>query len=145
MKENATVYQNNIATMKAVNAGEVPGGVIYHYYWFRDQDGTGENSGEHQAPLLRQPGPGRLRERLGRRRAGVEHHQEEAQQFLAFLAGAAGQQILGEGYSFEYPVASGVPAKAPLPALDTLDAPAVDPSTLNGPEVIDLMTDAGLL
>ena len=60
-------------------------------------------------------------------------HQDEAQQFLAFLAGAAGQQILGEGYSFEYPVASGVPAKPPLPALDTLDAPAVDPSTLNGP------------
>ena len=72
-------------------------------------------------------------------------HQEQAQQVLAFLAGTTGQQILGEGYSFEYPVASEVAAKAPLPALDTLDAPTVDPSTLNGPQVIDLMTDAGLL
>ena len=72
MKQNASIYQNNIATMKAVNAGEVPGGVIYHYYWYRDQDGTQENSAQHRAALLRQPGPGRVRERLGRRRAQVE-------------------------------------------------------------------------
>ena len=44
MKDNAEIYQNNIATMKAVNAGEVPGGVIYHYYWFRDQDETKEKA-----------------------------------------------------------------------------------------------------
>ena len=30
--------------MKAVNAGEIPGGVIYHYYWYGDQAKTGENS-----------------------------------------------------------------------------------------------------
>ena len=69
----------------------------------------------------------------------------EAQQFLAFIAGAQGQAILGEGYSFEYPVASGVSAKTELPALAELDAPVIDPSTLNGPAVIELMTEAGLL
>ena len=145
MKQNATVYQNNIATMKAVNAGEVPGGVIYHYYWYRDQDGTGENSSNTKLHYFGNQDPGAFVSVSG---AGVlksSTHQDEAQQFLEFLAGATGQQILGGGYSFEYPVASGVPAKHPLPPLDSLDAPAIDPSTLNGPEVIDLMTDAGLL
>jgi iron(III) transport system substrate-binding protein len=145
MKQNATVYQNNIATMKAVNAGEVPGGVIYHYYWFRDQDGTGENSANTELHYFGNQDPGAFVSVSGGGVLKSSAHQDDAQQFLAFLAGATGQQILGEGYSFEYPVASGVPAKEPLPPLDTLDAPAVDPSTLNGPEVIDLMTDAGLL
>lgn len=44
LKENAKVYQNNIATMKAVNAGEVPMGIMYHYYWYRDQALTKEGS-----------------------------------------------------------------------------------------------------
>ena len=145
MKENATVYQNNIATMKAVNAGEVPGGVIYHYYWYRDQDETAENSANTELHYFGNQDPGAFVSVSGGGVLASSTHQEQAQQFLAFLAGATGQQILGEGYSFEYPVASGVPAKAPLPALDTLDAPAVDPSMLNGPQVIDLMTDAGLL
>jgi iron(III) transport system substrate-binding protein len=38
-----------------------------------------------------------------------------------------------------------VPAREPLPPLDSLGSPAIDPSTLNGPQVIDLMTEAGLL
>lgn len=145
MKQNASIYQNNIATMKAVNAGEVPGGVIYHYYWYRDQDGTQENSANTELHYFGNQDPGAFVSVSGGGVLKSSAHQDEAQQFLAFLAGESGQQILGEGYSFEYPVASGVPAKPPLPALDTLDAPAIDPSTLNGPEVIDLMTEAGLL
>ena len=45
LQTNAKVYNDNIATMKAVNAGEVDGGIIYHYYWFRDQANTKEGSG----------------------------------------------------------------------------------------------------
>ena len=104
MKENATVYQNNIATMKAVNAGEVPGGVIYHYYWFRDQDGTGENSGNTELHYFGNQDPGAFVSVSGGGVLKSSTHQDEAQQFLAFIAGAAGQTILGEGYSFEYPV-----------------------------------------
>ncbi|TIP36351.1 MAG: extracellular solute-binding protein, partial [Mesorhizobium sp.] len=44
MKENFTAYKGNSTVMKAVNAGEIDGGVIYHYYWFGDQAKTGENS-----------------------------------------------------------------------------------------------------
>ncbi|TIP52276.1 MAG: iron ABC transporter substrate-binding protein, partial [Mesorhizobium sp.] len=44
MKENFTAYKGNSTVMKAVNAGEVDGGVIYHYYYYGDQAKTGENS-----------------------------------------------------------------------------------------------------
>ena len=55
---------NNLVVMKAVNAGEVDAGIIYHYYWYRDQEESGENSDDLAAALLRQPGPRRLRQRL---------------------------------------------------------------------------------
>ncbi|MFE5672720.1 iron ABC transporter substrate-binding protein [Agromyces sp. NPDC056523] len=145
MAENATEYRNNIVTMKAVNAGEVPVGVIYHYYWYRDQDAAAEDSGNTELHYFGNQDPGAFVSVSGGGVLENAPHPDEAQQFLAFIAGEQGQQILGEGYSFEYPVASGVPAKPELPPLDSLDAPVIDPSTLNGPEVIDLMTEAGLL
>ncbi|WP_194408757.1 iron ABC transporter substrate-binding protein [Microbacterium cremeum] len=145
MAENATVYRNNIVTMKAVNAGEVPMGIIYHYYWYRDQDGTRENSGNTALKYFGSADPGAFVSVSGGGVLANAQHPEEAQEFLAFLVGDEGQRILGEGYSFEYPVAAGVPANPSLPALDSLEAPVIDPSTLNGPTVIALMTEAGLL
>ena len=91
--------------MQAVNAGQVPVGIIYHYYWYRDQAESGENSGEHRAALLRQPGPGRVRQRLRRRACSKSsEHPDEAQQFLAFLTGAEGQQMLADSDAMEYAV-----------------------------------------
>src|SRR5690606_35615328 len=44
MKANFTAYRGNGTVLKAVNAGEIEGGIIYHYYYFGDQAKTGENS-----------------------------------------------------------------------------------------------------
>jgi iron(III) transport system substrate-binding protein len=131
--------------MKAVNAGEVPVGIIYHYYWYRDQDAAAEDSGSTELHYFGNQDPGAFVSISGGGVLQNAPHADEAQQFLAFIAGEQGQKILGEGYSFEYPVASGVAAKPELPPLVDLDAPAIDPSTLNGPAVIQLMTEAGLL
>lgn len=145
MAQNATEYRNNIVTMKAVNAGEVPVGIIYHYYWYRDQDAAAEDSGNTKLHYFGNQDPGAFVSVSGGGVLNNAQHPAEAQQFLAFIAGEQGQKILGGGYSFEYPVASGIPAKAELPPLESLNAPVIDPSTLNGPRVIDLMTEAGLL
>ena len=145
MASDAEIYRNNVVTMKAVDDGEVPGGIIYHYYWFRDQDGARENSANTALHHFGEQDPGAFVSVSGGGVLATSENQDEAQEFLAWLTGATGQQILGEGYSFEYPVASDVPAREPLPALADLDAPVVDPSTLDGPAVVDLMTDAGLL
>ncbi len=145
MESDAEIYRNNIVTMKAVDDGEVPGGIIYHYYWYRDQDGTKENSGSTALHYFGEQDPGAFVSISGGGVLASSSHQEEAQQFLAWLTGPTGQEILGEGYSFEYPVASDVPARDPLPPLADLDSPPVDPSTLDGPAVVQLMTDVGLL
>src|SRR6185312_7790127 len=44
MKAGALAFKGNGAAMKAVNAGQIEGAVIYHYYYFGDQAKTGENS-----------------------------------------------------------------------------------------------------
>jgi iron(III) transport system substrate-binding protein len=72
-------------------------------------------------------------------------HAADAQKFLAFVTGKKGQEMLSSTDTMEYAVATGVASDPALPPLDTLEAPKVDPFTLNGPKVIELMTQAGLL
>jgi iron(III) transport system substrate-binding protein len=53
--------------------------------------------------------------------------------------------VLREGSSFEYAIGVGQAANPALVPLAELDAPAVDPSTLDNAKVSELMTAAGLL
>src|SRR4051794_37238128 len=145
MKANAVVYNDNIATMKAVNAGEVDGGIIYHYYWFRDQANTKEGSGNTALHYFKNEDPGAFVSLSGGGVLKSSKKAEQAQQFIKFITGKAGQEVLEKGTSFEYPVASEVPANPALPPLASLQAPKVDPSTLDAQKVSDLMTKAGLL
>ena len=145
MKTNATLLQDNIATLRAVNDGEIEGGIIYHYYWFRDQAKTKEISANTALHYFRNEDPGAFISISGGGVLESSTKKEQAQQFLKFVTGKAGQEVLEKGTSFEYPVASGVPANPALPPLDTLQAPKVDPSTLDAAKVTDLMTKAGLL
>jgi iron(III) transport system substrate-binding protein len=145
MKANAVVYNDNIATLKAVNAGEVDGGVIYHYYWFRDQAKTKEMSDNTALHYFRNQDPGAFVSLSGGGVLKSSKKPQQAQQFLRFITGKAGQEVLEKGDSFEYPVASGVPANPALVPLTDLQAPVVDPTTLDAQKVTDLMTKAGLL
>lgn len=145
MKTNAVLFQDNIATLKAVNAGEVDGGVIYHYYWFRDQAKAKEISGDTALHYFRNQDPGAFVSLSGGGVLASSKKKDQAQQFLRFVTGTAGQQVLQNGTSFEYPVGSDVPANPALVPLAELQAPTVDPSTLDAKKVSDLMTQAGLL
>jgi iron(III) transport system substrate-binding protein len=145
MKTNAVVYNDNIATMKAVNAGEVDGGIIYHYYWFRDQAKTKADSGDTELHYFKNQDPGAFVSLSGGGVLKSSKKTQQAQQFLRFITGKAGQEVLEKGDSFEYTVASGVPANPALVPLNDLQAPVVDPSTLDAQKVSDLMTKGGLL
>ncbi len=57
MKTNATIFQDNIATLRAVNDGQVDGGIIYHYYWFRDQAKTKDISANTALHYFRNQDP----------------------------------------------------------------------------------------
>ncbi|MFC0623335.1 iron ABC transporter substrate-binding protein [Kribbella deserti] len=145
LKTNARALQNNIATMKSVNAGEIPCGVIYHYYWYRDQAGTKEGSGNTQLHYFRNQDPGAFVSLSGGAVLAGAKKPAEARKFLAYITSPAGQKVLVDSQSMEYAVGTGVASAPALPALNTLQAPPVDPFTLNSDAVSRLMTDAGIL
>ena len=145
MKVNSTTYKGNSTVMKAVNAGEIPAGVIYHYYWFGDQAGTGENSANTKLYYFKNKDPGAFVSTSGGGVLKTAKNAVAAQAFLKFITGKAGQAILQSGSSFEYPIASEVAANKALVPLVDLNAPVLDPSKLDSRKVTDLMTAAGIL
>ncbi len=145
LKANARILQNNIATMKAVNAGEVPCGVIFHYYWYRDQAATKEGSGNTALHYFRQQDPGAFVSLSGGGVLASATKADQAQQFLAFVTGNDGQRVLVDSGSMEYAVGKGVSSDPALPALRSLEAPRVDPFALDAEKVITMMTDTGIL
>ncbi len=145
MKENVTPYKGNSTAMKAVNAGEVEGALIYHYYWFGDQAKTGENSKNVALHYFRHEDPGAFVSVSGGGVIKSSQHMKEAQAFLKFVTGKAGQAILKDGTSFEYAVSKDAASSDKLVPLADLHAPKVEASTLDSKTVVELMTEAGLL
>ncbi|TPI36541.1 iron ABC transporter substrate-binding protein [Mesorhizobium sp. B3-1-9] len=145
MKTNFTAYKGNSTVMKAVNAGEIDGGVIYHYYYFGDQAKTGENSGNVALHYFKNQDPGAFVSVSGGGVLASSKHPKEAQAFLKWVTGKGGQDVLKTGTSYEYAVGKGAESNPKLVPLPDLQAPKVDPATLNSKKVIDLMTQAGLL
>jgi len=145
MKENFTAYKGNGTVMKAVNAGELEGGVIYHYYYFGDQAKTGENSKNVALHYFKNQDPGAFVSISGGGVLASSKHPKEAQAFLKWVTGKGGQDVLKTGTSFEYAVGKGADSNPKLVPLADLQAPKVDPAKLNSKKVTDLMTAAGLL
>ncbi|MDX8467377.1 iron ABC transporter substrate-binding protein [Mesorhizobium sp. VK23B] len=145
MKENFTPYKGNNTVMKAVNAGEIDGGVIFHYYYLGDQAKTGENSKNIGQYYFKNQDPGAFISISGGGVLASSKHQKEAQAFLKWVTGKGGQDVLKTGTSYEYAVGKGAESNPKLVPLADLQAPKVDPATLNSKKVIDLMTQAGLL
>jgi iron(III) transport system substrate-binding protein len=145
MKTNVKTYQGNSTVMKAVNAGEVAGGVIYHYYWYGDQAGTGENSANVKLHYFKGEDPGAFVSVSGGGVLKTAKNPTAAQAFLRFITGISGQTILQTGESFEYAIASGVAPNPALEPLADLEAPTLDPSKLDSKLTTELMTKAGIL
>lgn len=145
MKETATAVRGNRTAMAAVNRGEFDGALIYHYYYFGDQAGTKENSGNIALHYFRGQDPGAFISISGGGVLAGAPHKDEAMQFLKWITGPKGQAILRDGTSFEYAIGVGATANPALTPLADLEAPVVDPSTLDNAKVTELMTGAGLL
>ena len=146
MKENFTAFRGNGAVMKAVNARQIDGGVIYHYYYFGDQAKTGgENSSNAKLHYFKHQDPGAFVSISGGGVLASSKHPQQAQAFVKWIAGKGGQDILRNGDAYEYAVGTGAESHPNLVPLKLLEAPDIDPAKLNSRKVVDLMMQAGLL
>lgn len=145
MKDNAVIVRGNRTAMASANKGEVDGALIYHYYFYGDQAGTKESSGNVLLHFFKNQDPGAFLSVSGGGVLKSSKHKEAALKFLKFITGASGQAVLRDGSSYEYAVAIGADSNANLPPIADLEAPKVDQSALDNAKVTELMTAAGLL
>jgi iron(III) transport system substrate-binding protein len=145
IKANGTVYDGNNVVLESVNSGESEVGIVYHYYWYRDQAESGEVSDHSALYFFHNQDPGAFVSVSG---AGVlksSEHQADAEKFVEFLTSEAGQQGLADSYALEYPLNPAVSLEPPVEPFDSLQPPVVNVSELDGQAVVDLMTEVGFL
>jgi iron(III) transport system substrate-binding protein len=145
LDSNAEVYTSNTAVMKAVDEGEVPVGVMYHYYWYRDQAENGLIGDDAELHYFRNQDPGAFVSVSGAGVLASSDRAEDAQRLVAYLTSPEAQEKLADSSALEYAVGTGVESAEVLPPLAELEAPDVDPGELSSPEVTALMQEVGLL
>jgi iron(III) transport system substrate-binding protein len=147
LKQNGVVLENNLVVMKAADSGEIDAGIAYHYYWYRDQQESGADSDNVGLHFFGDQDPGAFLSVSGAGILANAEHPDAAADFLTFLTSTEAQQAMANSYALEYPLnrEASLDLGTGVKPFDELDPPRVDVSELNGPQVVDLMTRAGVL
>lgn len=141
---NSPTYPKNSPIVAAVNDGQIPVGLVNHYYLLRalTEDATlpGANQFFEVATaggLVMPAGAGILSSSGSKNAAG---------QFIEFLLTEQAQEYFAQE-TFEYPLVPGIAANDLLPAIETIPTPEIDLSDLASvlDTATDLVAQAGLL
>ena len=137
-------YEKNGSVRDAVNAGEVPLGLVNHYYLYEKIAAEGAENVVAQNQYL----PGDIGGLVNVAGIGALENSDnpEASQCLAsYLVSDSAQKFFVEK-SFEYPLVNGIVPYEGLPTLAELDPPSIDLSDLQSiAETQELLNDVGLL
>ena len=146
LKANGTVYDGNDVVLESVNSGQTDAGIIYHYYWYRDQEESGANSDNTQLHFFKKQDPGAFLSLSGAGVLANGDHNADAQKFVEYLTSVEGQQAIADSYALEYPLNPEVDLdRAGVPPLSSLEPPDVTVSELDSQKVVQLMTEVGFL
>ena len=145
LQANGTTYDGNNVVLESVNSGESAIGIIYHYYWYRDQQEAGDNSDSSELYFFERQDPGAFLSISGAGVLAGGENPDEAQEFVSYLTSEEGQQALADSYALEYPLNPDVRLEPPVKPLDELQPPEVGISELDGDTVVELLTEAGFL
>ena len=145
LKANGVILQNNLVVMQSANAGEIDAGIAYHYYWYRDREESGSDSDSSALHFFGDQDPGAFLSVSGAGILKSSEHAEAAEEFVDWLTSTDAQQAMAESYALEYPLNPEASLNPDVKPFDELEPPTVDVSSLNGPQVTELMTEAGLL
>lgn len=137
-----TSYEKNGDVLEAVNNGDIPLGLINHYYWARH-----ENRDEFAAQLIFPTGDdagGLVNATAAGLMKGAADNRA-ALAFIDYLLSEEGQQTFVDE-TWEYPVVDGVEDPEGVPPLEDLEGPPLDLTDLDSLEATQaLMSDLGLL
>lgn len=140
----APVYDGNGAILDAVEAGQVPMGLVNHYYWFEQAAEVGPENMRSRLHFLRDGEAGSLVNVSGTGVVSSSDRTEDGLALVDFLLGTQAQEYFAQE-TFEYPMVASVPVADQLPALDELDAPDIDLDDLASlSATLRLITDSGL-
>ncbi len=145
IKSNGTAYDGNNVVLESVNAGDSEVGIVYHYYWYRDQKESGDVSDNCELYFFGNEDPGAFVSVSGAGILASSDMKDEAEQFVEFLVSETGQQALADSYALEYPLNPAVELEEPVKPFSELEPPQVNVSNLAADTVVDLMTEVGFL
>jgi iron(III) transport system substrate-binding protein len=138
-------YQDNETIADEVNRGAAAFGVVNQYYWYRMQAEIGKSNMHSEIAYFAPRDPGYVIDVSGAAVLASSKHQADAQKFLAFLTSKAGQEIIADSNSFEYPIASGVTTAQPETPFDQLLPYPITIAELgDGSTAIDLLQQVEL-
>ncbi len=129
-----------------VSQGTTDLALINHYYFYRIEAEVGKGSVHAMIAYFAPHDPGYVEDISGAAILKSSKHQAAAQQFLAFMTSAAGENVFAHGDSFEYPIRPGVAANPELTPLDRLEPSSFTPAELGtGLDAEKLLQEAGLI
>jgi iron(III) transport system substrate-binding protein len=142
---NDNVPDNETVTSD-VSRGVSELGLINHYYYYRLLAEIGKGAVKANIAYFAPQDPGYVEDISGAGILKSSKHQAAAQKLVEFMTSAAGQKVLAESDSFEYPLRPGVAASPELTPLGKLRPTVFTPTELGtGLAAKRLLEEAGLI
>jgi iron(III) transport system substrate-binding protein len=146
LKRNARIYQDEEAIVAAVNRGDVSTGVINQYYWYRLQLELGKEAMHSALYYFSADDVGAVINISGAALLKSSKQRTNAERFISFLVGKAGQKIIAESDDFEYPVRPDTVPNGALPPLARIGHTSLSVASLgNGELAARLIRQVGLV
>ncbi|MHB1138920.1 MAG: extracellular solute-binding protein [Microthrixaceae bacterium] len=140
---DSPTYANNNATLEAVDRGEIPMGLVNHYYLVKARQENPDISAENHFFPAEDEGSLLLVSAVGV--TATSTHTEAAEQFVEFLLSPESQQYFAD-QTYEFPLVDGVEPAGDLPPLDELPVRRLDLDTLGGEltSSIEMIRESGI-
>ena len=143
--QDPQAFENNVAVRDAVDSGQIPLGLVNHYYLYELINSKGPDAVVAENKFMAPGDPGGLINVAGVGVLKAAPNPEGAQEFAKYLVGESAQKYFAQETA-EYPLLASVPPSAEMPALADLAPPAVDLSQLDDIEATqELLVKTGLL
>jgi iron(III) transport system substrate-binding protein len=140
---DSPTFANNNATLEAVDRGEIPVGLVNHYYLVKAQQENPDIQAVNHFFPAEDEGSLLLVSAVGI--TATSTRTEQAEEFVRFLLSESSQEYFAD-QTYEFPLVSGVDTAGGLPPLAELPVRRLDLDTLGGEltSSIEMIRESGI-